>query len=107
MEHIELAGVHSGDSACVIPARNISKENLTSLEDYTKKIAKTLKVICLMNIQYAIADGKVYILEANPCASRTVPIVSKVIGISMAKIATQIMLGKKLKDVILTHKKKI
>ncbi|MCK4518861.1 MAG: carbamoyl-phosphate synthase large subunit [Candidatus Omnitrophica bacterium] len=99
MEHIELAGVHSGDSACVIPARNISKENLAILEEYTKKIAKALNVVGLMNIQYAIAEGKVYILEANPRASRTVPIVSKVMGISMAKIATQIMIGKKLKDI--------
>lgn len=107
MEHIELAGVHSGDSACIIPALNISKENLTVLEDYTKKIARTLKVIGLMNIQYAIADGKVYILEANPRASRTVPIVSKVLGISMAKIATQVMLGKKIKDIIPAHKKEI
>lgn len=107
MEHIELAGIHSGDSACVIPARNISQENLAIVEDYTKKIARALKVIGLMNIQYAIADGRVYILEANPRASRTVPIVSKVIGISMAKIAMQVMLGKKLKDVIPLHKKEI
>lgn len=107
MEHIELAGIHSGDSACVIPARSTSKENFATIEDYTKKIAKTLKVRGLMNIQYAIADGKVYILEANPRASRTVPIVSKVMGISMAKIATQVMLGKKLKGIIPTHKKEI
>lgn len=107
MEHIELAGIHSGDSACVIPARNISQENLAIVEDYTKKIARALKVIGLMNIQYAIADGKVYILEANPRASRTIPVVSKVIGISMAKIATQVMLGKKLKDIIPLHKKEI
>ncbi|MBU4265971.1 MAG: carbamoyl-phosphate synthase large subunit, partial [Candidatus Altiarchaeota archaeon] len=106
MEHIELAGIHSGDSACVIPSRNISKKNLATIEDYTKKIAKALKVIGLMNIQYAIADGKVYILEANPRASRTVPVVSKVMGISMAKIAMQVMLGKKLKD-IMPHKKEI
>ncbi|MBU4376572.1 MAG: carbamoyl-phosphate synthase large subunit, partial [Candidatus Omnitrophica bacterium] len=117
MEHIELAGIHSGDSACVIPARNISKENLAIIEDYTKKIAKALKVFGLMNIQYAIApacaeasagrDGKVYILEANPRASRTVPIVSKVMGISMAKIATQVMLGKRLKNIIPAEKKEI
>ncbi|MFH1905765.1 MAG: carbamoyl-phosphate synthase large subunit [bacterium] len=107
MEHIELAGIHSGDSACVIPSRNISKENLTILKDYTKKIANTLKVIGLMNIQYAIAEGKIYILEANPRASRTVPIVSKVMGISMAKIATQVLLGKKLKDIIPADKKEI
>jgi len=106
MEHIELAGIHSGDSACVIPSRNISKENLATIEEYTKKIAKALKVIGLMNIQYAIADGKVYILEANPRASRTVPVVSKVMGISMAKIAMQVMLSKKLKD-IMPHKKEI
>ena len=107
MEHIELAGIHSGDSACAIPSRNISKENLTILKDYTKKIANALKVIGLMNIQYAIAEGKAYILEANPRASRTVPIVSKVMGISMAKIATQVLLGKKLKDIIPAGKKEI
>jgi len=100
MEHIELAGIHSGDSACVIPARSISKENLTIIKDYTKKIARALKVFGLMNIQYAIADGKVYILEANPRASRTVPIVSKIMGISMAKIATQVLLGKRLREII-------
>jgi len=98
MEHIEFAGVHSGDSACVIPSRNISKENLQILEDYTKKIALAFKVIGLMNIQYAIHEEKVYILEANPRASRTVPFVSKVVGISMANIATKILLGKKLKE---------
>jgi carbamoyl-phosphate synthase large subunit len=105
MEHIELAGIHSGDSACVIPARNISNKNLAVIEDYTKEIAKALKVIGLMNIQYAIAGGKVYILEANPRASRTVPVVSKVMGISMAKIATQVMLGKKLNAIIPVKKK--
>ena len=105
MEHIEQAGIHSGDSACVIPARNISRENLERIEEYTKKITKALKVVGLLNIQYAIAEGKVYILEANPRASRTVPIVSKVMGISMAKIATLVLLGKKLKDVIPVEKK--
>ena len=107
MEHIELAGIHSGDSACVIPARNISQENLAVIENYTREIAKALKVIGLMNIQYAIAGGKVYILEANPRASRTVPVVSKVMGISMAKIATQVMLGKRLKDITPAGKKEI
>ena len=107
MEHIELAGIHSGDSACVIPARTISKENFLMIEDYTKKIARALKVCGLMNIQYAIASGNVYILEANPRASRTVPIISKIMGISMAKIATQVLLGKKLNDVIPAEKKKI
>ncbi|MDP8266572.1 MAG: carbamoyl-phosphate synthase large subunit [Candidatus Aceula meridiana] len=98
MEHIELAGVHSGDSACSIPSRTIKKEHMQTIEEYTKAIAKELKVIGLMNIQFAICDDKVYILEANPRASRTVPIVSKVAGISLARIATQIMLGKKVKD---------
>jgi len=98
MEHIELAGVHSGDSACVIPSRTIKKGHLKLIEEYTAKIAKELEVIGLMNIQYAICDDKVYILEANPRASRTVPIVSKVRGIPIAHIATQLMLGKKLKD---------
>ena len=98
MEHIELAGVHSGDSACAIPTRTINKEHLKTIEEYTVKIAKELKVIGLMNIQYAICDEKVYVLEANPRASRTVPLVSKVMGLSMARIATQLMLGKKLED---------
>ena len=98
MEHIEQAGVHSGDSACVTPPRTIKKEHLKTIEEYSHKIAKELKVVGLMNIQYAICDDKVYILEANPRASRTVPFVSKITGISTARIATQLMLGKKLKD---------
>jgi carbamoyl-phosphate synthase large subunit len=100
MEHIELAGVHSGDSACVIPPRTLSKKHLATIEEYTKKIADALTVVGLMNIQYAIADDIVYILEANPRASRTVPLVSKVTGVPVAKIATNVMLGKKLKDLI-------
>ncbi|OHD63476.1 MAG: carbamoyl phosphate synthase large subunit [Spirochaetes bacterium RBG_13_51_14] len=98
MEHIELAGIHSGDSACVIPPVTISEKHIKTIEEYTKKIALELKVVGLMNIQYAIADDTVYILEANPRASRTVPLVSKVCNISMARIATQVMLGKKLKE---------
>ncbi|MFA5088239.1 MAG: carbamoyl-phosphate synthase large subunit [Candidatus Omnitrophota bacterium] len=98
MEHIELAGVHSGDSACSIPSRTIKEKHLKLIEKYTKAIAKELQVVGLMNIQYAICDDIVYILEANPRASRTVPIVSKVTGIPIARIATQIMLGKKIKD---------
>lgn len=98
MEHIELAGVHSGDSACVIPTRSIKKEHLDTIEKYTARIAEELKVVGLMNIQYAICDDRVYILEANPRASRTVPIVSKVTGIPIARIATYLMLGKKIKD---------
>ena len=98
MEHIEEAGVHSGDSACMIPSRTITKEQLQKIEEYTSKIAKTLNVVGLMNIQYAICNDIVYILEANPRASRTVPIVSKVTGVPIARIATQIMMGKKIKD---------
>ncbi|MFH1665896.1 MAG: carbamoyl-phosphate synthase large subunit, partial [Candidatus Omnitrophota bacterium] len=98
MEHIELAGVHSGDSACTIPARSIKKEHLDEIKKYTAVIANELKVIGVLNVQYAISGDKVYILEANPRASRTVPIVSKVMGISVARIATQLILGRKLKD---------
>jgi carbamoyl-phosphate synthase large subunit len=98
MEHIELAGVHSGDSACVIPSRTIKKEHLKTIEAYTETIAKDLKVVGLINIQFAICQDKVYILEANPRASRTVPLVSKMTGILIARIATQLMLGRKLKD---------
>ena len=90
MEHIELAGVHSGDSACAIPPRTLSEKHIETINEYTKKLAKELKVVGLMNIQYAIADDKVYILEANPRASRTVPLVSKVTGVQMARIATQL-----------------
>jgi carbamoyl-phosphate synthase large subunit len=98
MEHIELAGIHSGDSACVIPPISISHRHLETIHEYTKKIAVEFKVVGLMNIQYAICNDMVYILEANPRASRTVPLVSKVCNIPMARIATQIMLGKSLSD---------
>ena len=98
MEHIELAGIHSGDSACVIPPVSIPAKHIETIYEYTKKIAIELNVVGLMNIQYAIANDTVYILEANPRASRTVPLVSKVCNISMARLATQIMLGKKLSD---------
>ena len=104
MEHIELAGVHSGDSACVIPPISIPARHIDTITEYTKKIAVEFKVVGLMNIQYAIANDVVYILEANPRASRTVPLVSKVCNISMARIATQVMLGKKLKDLNLKTK---
>ncbi len=96
MQHIEYAGVHSGDSACVIPPVTISEEHIATIEDYTRKIAIELGVVGLMNIQYAIAEDKVYVLEANPRASRTVPLVSKVCNIQMARLATQVMLGTKL-----------
>ncbi|MBN1457371.1 MAG: carbamoyl-phosphate synthase large subunit [Sedimentisphaerales bacterium] len=105
MEHIELAGVHSGDSACVIPPISIPQKHIDTICEYTKKIATELNVVGLMNMQYAIADDTVYVLEANPRASRTVPLVSKVCGISMARAATQIMLGKKLADLDLIQKK--
>lgn len=105
MEHIELAGIHSGDSACVLPPIGIKEEELKTLEEYTKRIAIELKVVGLINVQYAIQKGKVYILEANPRASRTVPLVSKVTGVSMARIATQVLLGVKLKDID-THRRK-
>jgi carbamoyl-phosphate synthase large subunit len=98
MEHIERAGIHSGDSACVIPPISIPSKHLDTIYEYTKKIAIELGVVGLMNIQYAIADDTVYVLEANPRASRTVPLVSKVCNIPMASIATKIMLGKKLCD---------
>ena len=104
MEHIEEAGVHSGDSACVIPPISISEKHIDTIIDYTRKIAIEFNVIGLMNIQYAICDDTVYILEANPRASRTVPIVSKVCNISIARIATQLMFGKKLKDLNLERK---
>ena len=93
MEHIELAGIHSGDSACVIPPISIPKKHVDTIVEYTKKIARELNVVGLMNMQYAIADDKVYVLEANPRASRTVPLVSKVCNVSMARIATEIMMS--------------
>jgi len=98
MQHIEYAGIHSGDSACVIPPVVIPKDHKKTIYDYTRKIAMELNVVGLLNIQYAIYEDVVYILEANPRASRTVPLVSKVCNISMARIATQIMLGQKLSE---------
>ena len=91
MEHIELAGVHSGDSACILPSVHISQENVATIKEYTKKIAEEMHVKGLMNMQYAIQDGKVYVLEANPRASRTVPLVSKVCNIRMVPLATDII----------------
>jgi carbamoyl-phosphate synthase large subunit len=104
MEHIELAGVHSGDSACVIPPISIPPKHIETINEYTRKIAVELHVVGLMNIQYAVVRDTVYILEANPRASRTVPIVSKVCNISMARLATQTMLGKNLSDLGLEKK---
>ena len=91
MEHIELAGIHSGDSACIIPSVHISEENVDTIKEYTRKIAEEMHVKGLMNMQYAIENGKVYVLEANPRASRTVPLVSKVCNIRMVPLATEII----------------
>jgi carbamoyl-phosphate synthase large subunit len=105
MEHIELAGIHSGDSACVIPPVSLPQKHIDTISEYTRRIAVALNVVGLMNIQYAICDDVVYILEANPRASRTVPLVSKVCNIQMARLAVQCMLGKKLSQLGLKHGK--
>ncbi len=112
MEHIEEAGVHSGDSACVIPPQSISDDVLKTIKDHTIKLALELDVVGLINIQYAVKmdeqdNPKVYILEANPRASRTVPFVSKAVGVPLAKIAAELMMGKKLKDFGLSDEVKI
>jgi carbamoyl-phosphate synthase large subunit len=98
MEHIEYAGVHSGDAACAIPPVTIMKKHIDTIEEYTRRIASELEVIGVMNIQYAICKDTVYVLEANPRASRTVPLVSKVCNIPMASLATRLMIGEKIKD---------
>ncbi len=103
MEHIELAGIHSGDSACVIPPVSLPERHIRTIEDYTLRISRELKVCGVMNIQYAIWQDRVYVLEANPRASRTVPLVSKVCNVPLARIATQLMLGTPLKDLHLRH----
>ncbi len=105
MEHIEQAGIHSGDSACVIPPVSISPEHQATIVEYTRRIAKALKVVGLMNMQYAICNGKVYCLEANPRASRTVPLVSKVCAIPMARLATRLMTGARLSELGLAERK--
>jgi len=97
-EHIEEAGVHSGDAACVLPSQTLPPKVLDSVRDITRKICKELGVVGLVNLQLAVKDGVVYVLEANPRASRTVPYVSKAIGVPLAKVATKVMLGKSLKD---------
>ncbi len=98
MEHIEEAGVHSGDSSCVLPSQSIPRPQLDTIQDYTVRLAKALHVIGLMNVQYAIQNGIVYVLEVNPRASRTVPYVSKATGIPLPKIAVGLMLGKRIRD---------
>ncbi|MFA6561669.1 MAG: carbamoyl-phosphate synthase large subunit [Verrucomicrobiia bacterium] len=105
MEHIELAGIHSGDSACAIPPVTLPEKHIKTIEEYTLRISRELHVCGVMNIQYAICQDKVYVLEANPRASRTVPLVSKVCNVPMARIATKLMLGVKLHDMNLKRQK--
>ena len=107
MQHIELAGIHSGDSACVLPPEGISDATKATILDYTRRIANELKVVGLMNMQFAVEDEKVYVIEANPRASRTVPLVSKVAGTQMAGIATRLMLGETVKSLGLDNKRMI
>ncbi|BAZ99024.1 carbamoyl-phosphate synthase large subunit [Methanothermobacter sp. EMTCatA1] len=110
MEHIEEAGVHSGDSACVIPPQSIPEDIIDTIKEYTRKLALELEVVGLINIQYAVkpdSDPSVYILEANPRASRTVPFVSKATGVPLAKMAARLMMGAKLRDLGLTEEKDI
>jgi carbamoyl-phosphate synthase large subunit len=103
MQHIEEAGIHSGDSSCVLPAVDIAAQHMASMRDYTFRLARALKVVGLMNIQFAIQRDKVYVLEVNPRASRTVPYVSKATGVPLAKIAARLMTGRKLREFLLEH----
>ncbi|HHT9120315.1 MAG TPA: carbamoyl-phosphate synthase large subunit [Candidatus Hypogeohydataceae bacterium YC41] len=107
MEHIEAAGIHSGDSSCALPPYSLSKENIEEIEKQTRMLALELQTSGLINIQYAIKDGEVYVLEVNPRASRTVPFVSKAIGIPLAKVATKIIMGKTLKELGLRRLEKL
>ncbi|HNQ91069.1 MAG TPA: carbamoyl-phosphate synthase large subunit [Verrucomicrobiota bacterium] len=104
MEHIELAGIHSGDSACALPPVTLPERHVATIEEYTRRIGRELKVCGVMNIQYAICQDQVFVLEANPRASRTVPLVSKVCAVPMARLATQLMLGTSLKDLRLSRR---
>ena len=103
MEHIEEAGIHSGDSACVIPTFSLSKKVLAKISAATKAMARELKVLGLMNVQFAVKDEEVYVLEVNPRASRTVPFVSKAIGVPLAKLAAKVMTGKTLRELGFTR----
>src|SRR2546430_1532779 len=103
MQHIEDAGIHSGDSACVLPPYLIDEEHIDEMRGHTVALAKALNVIGLINVQYAIKDGQVYVLEVNPRASRTVPFVSKAIGVQLAAIAARVMLGEMLEDIGFTE----
>ncbi len=98
MEHIEEAGIHSGDSSCVLPAVSLKPSVLERIRDYTSRLAKALHVVGLMNVQYAIQHDTVYVLEVNPRASRTIPYVSKATGVPLAKVAARLMTGRKLRD---------
>ena len=103
LQHVEFAGVHSGDAAMVMPPHTLSSEMIETVRTATHALAKALKVVGLMNIQYAIKDDELFIIEVNPRASRTVPFVSKAIGISLAKLAARVMAGEKLKDLNFTQ----
>ena len=107
MEHIEEAGVHSGDSACVLPPHSLNAKTINTIKDFTCSLAKEIKAIGLINIQYAFLDDTVYVLEVNPRASRTVPFVSKATGVPLAKVATKIIAGKKIRDLDLSAEKNI
>ncbi|MEW5733293.1 MAG: carbamoyl-phosphate synthase large subunit [Thermodesulfobacteriota bacterium] len=107
MEHIEAAGVHSGDSACVLPPRSLSQEVLSRIRSATAALAREIRVVGLMNIQYAVKDNELYVLEVNPRASRTVPFVSKATGIPLAKIATKVMMGNTLEELGFTEEPKL
>ena len=104
LEHIEEAGIHSGDSACSLPPQTLSKKNISYIEEITCKIAKKLKIIGYINIQFAIKDNEIYLIEVNPRASRTVPFIAKSIGVPIAKIATKIILGHKIRKLNLKTK---
>jgi carbamoyl-phosphate synthase large subunit len=103
MEHIEEAGIHSGDSSCVVPAYQVTERHLAVIRDYTRRIARALKVVGLMNVQFAIKDDVVFVLEVNPRASRTVPFLSKATGVPLAKVAARVMIGRTLADLELTE----
>ena len=103
MEHIEEAGIHSGDSSCVVPTYLVAEKHLETIKDYTRRIARALNVIGLMNAQFAIKDDTVYVLEVNPRASRTVPYLSKATGVPLAKVAAKLMTGRTLADLGLVH----
>ncbi len=107
MQHIEQAGVHSGDSACAIPPQTIPTKCLDTIREWTVKLAKALKVVGLINIQYCVQDEEVYIIEANPRASRTVPFVAKAVGLPLAKFASLLMSGQTLQDIGFTEEPKL